>query len=454
MVLIGAIDQGTSSARFHIFESRTGKLDSSHQIVVDQLYPQSGACKDLKSPADQIQAIGIANQRETTIVWDKISGKPLYNAIVWLDTRTTELADEFIQKTPTKNKNYFCKKTGLLIHPYFSALKLNWLLNNVQEVKEARKKGNLMFGTVNTWLLWKLTGGEVHVTDVGNASRTLLMELADSKNWSQELCQFFDIPVEILPKIVSSAEIYGYVNEGVLKGTAITGCLPDQQAALVGHGCLQVGEAKTTFETGAFMLCNTGQQPVFSNSGLLTTIAYQMGQQEPVCYALEGAGSIGGNAVHFLKDNLHFFEEDSDVEQLAGSWTVQPILGCSARGTICGLTLNSTSAHICLATLKAIAFQTVELVEAVENDFEKLNSKVQRMKADALCKIIECAKLSEISGWGACIAAGVGAQLFKLEDVAWPDTVNYHPKNKAEEMKHELNRWKQAVQKATNWNQD
>uniref|UniRef100_A0A183BY31 Probable glycerol kinase n=1 Tax=Globodera pallida TaxID=36090 RepID=A0A183BY31_GLOPA len=402
MVLLGAIDQGTSSSRFLVFDSDNGNLVAGHQLEVRQQFSSPGyvemcpeeifettvrcieiTCAELHrrgiEPKKAIKAIGITNQRETTIVWDKETGQHLSNAIVWLDCRTHELCDEYVQKTPTLDKNHFKAKTGLPIHPYFCALKLRWLLDNVAGVQESLKNGTLLFGTVDSWLMWKLIG--IHATDVTNASRTLLMDLQKLK-WSTEMCAFFGIPMEILPEIRSSAEIYGHILAEPLKGIPLAGCLGDQQSALLGHGCLQAGEAKNTYGTGTFMLCNTGPRAFLSKNGLLTTIAYQLGQSAPVCFALEGSGSIGGNVVRFLRDNLKFFERTADIEELAA--TVQdtedvyfvpcftglytPHWDSTARGIICGLTQSATRAHIALAALKAVAFQTVEMVEAVEAD--------------------------------------------------------------------------------------
>lgn len=496
-MLVGAIDQGTSSTRFLVFESGSGKLVASHQISVTQVYPKPGwvemepnklfestmecienTCPKLNS-THHIKAIGIANQRETVVVWDKFTGEPLYNAIVWLDTRTADLADAYIKGTPTQSKDHFKRKTGLPIHPYFSALKIRWLLDNVEAVKKAKEKGSLLFGTVDCWLLWKMTDGKVHATDIGNASRTLLMNI-QKREWSSELCNFFDIPMHILPEICSSAQMYGHVEEGSLKGIPISGCLPDQQAALLGHRCFRKGEAKTTFGTGAFLLCNTGKDVIWSDNGLLTTIAFQLGNEAPIIFALEGAGSFGGNVVHFLEKNLNFFEKESQVEQLAS--TVQdtndvyfvpcfaglysPAWDPSARGAIYGLTLSSTRAHIALAALKAIAFETAEMVESVERDFNNSKHNICRLKIDggmthnhlfnqlqanALGRIIECAKLSEVSGWGAAVAAGIGAGLFSLEDVIEQETTKYQPKNSTEERNHEMHRWKEAVQRCRKW---
>lgn len=506
MVLLGAIDQGTSSSRFLIFDSETGDLIVSHQFEVNQLFPEpgyvemdpvqvyqttvdciEGACAKLKSEhginADQIKAIGLTNQRETIVVWDGNTGKPLYNAIVWLDSRTHELAKEFIQKSPTRDKNHFKTKTGLPIHSYFSALKLRWLLDNVPEVRMALRNGTLRVGTIDTWLMWKLLG--IYATDVTNASRTLLIDLHKRK-WSSELCDFFDIPIEILPEIRSSAEIYGVIKEGSLKGSLMTGCLGDQQAALLGHGCLQAGQAKNTYGTGTFMLCNTGHRALNSRNGLLTTIAYQFGNS-PVCYALEGSGSIGGNVVRFLRDNLQFIKEVDEIEELAGSVSTTddvyfvpcftglytPQWDPTARGVICGLTQSATRAHIALAALKAVAFQTVEMIEAVEEDMAELRAEIKSLKVDGgmtrdrlfnqlqanlLGRPLESANMPEITGWGAALAAGIGAgyiELAKMSELLeqrHPQLMTtYQPVIDGEQRKQEYARWMDAVQRARGW---
>lgn len=503
MVLLGAIDQGTSSSRFLIFDSANGDLVTSHQIEVKQEFPEPGfvemdpisifktclecvekACANLEAMGisrSEIKSIGIANQRETTIVWDKNTGKPLYNAVVWLDTRTTDLAQEMIEKTPKKDQNHFKAKTGLPIHPYFSALKLKWLLENVPEVAEAQENGSLLFGTVDTWLIWNLTGGAAHITDVSNASRTLLLDLHKRK-WSSELCEFFGIPQDIMPKIKSSAEIYGYMKGGVLNGVPISGCLGDQQAAMVGHNCLKVGEAKNTYGTGTFMLCNTGIKPILSKNGLLTTVGFQFGPHAPVCYALEGSGSIGGNVVRFLRDNLGFIKDSNDVETLAGSventegvyfvpcftGLYTPYWDSSARGTICGLTQCATKAHIARAALKAVTFQTKEIIDAVEHDLDN-EAKIERLKvdggmtanklfnqmqADTLGRSIVCSKMAEISGWGAAISGGIGANQISLNEFAEsvsPKLIQYEAQSSDETREAELKCWKEAVKRSMAW---
>ncbi|KAI6242756.1 Glycerol kinase [Aphelenchoides fujianensis] len=491
MVLLAAIDQGTSSSRFLVFESDTGELVTSHQIEVEQIFPAAGfvemcpltilasvrecidkACANLEQMGiskDEIRSIGIANQRETTIVWDKKTGKPLYNAIVWLDTRTSDLADEMVNRTPTQNKDHFKEKTGLTLHPYFSALKLKWLLDNVPAVQEAMDEGKVLFGTVDTWLLWNLTGG-VHVTDVTNASRTLLLDLHKRK-WSTELCSFFGIPHSILP----FDSVYGVLKDGPLKGVALSGCVGDQQAALIGHNCLRVGDAKCTFGTGTFMLCNTGTTPIISKNGLLSTVGFQFGPHAPVCYALEGSGSIGGNVVRFLRDNLKFIQKSTDVEELAGSvedtgdvvfvpafsGLYSPTWDSTARGTICGLTMGTTAAHIARAALQSVAFQSGDMIEAVEKDLGHptdggvtANKLFCQMNADVLGREISASLMPEISGWGAAVAAGIGSHQLSLQEFSETTAMKqlrYKPLLAQERRLHEKSKWNEAVARSRGW---
>ncbi|VDM46202.1 unnamed protein product [Toxocara canis] len=499
--LVGAIDQGTSSSRFLVFDLASGDVVAHHQIELKQLFPHPGwvemdpkeiintvvrcietVCKQLterKVHISQIKCVGITNQRETTVLWDRETGKPLCNAIVWLDSRTKEVAAKLIQRTPNKSENYFKQKTGLPINPYFSALKLHWAFENVPAVEEAKRKGTLMFGTVDSWLLWNLTGK--HLTDVSNASRTLLLDLKKVA-WSTELCKFFDIPSYILPEIRSSAEVYAHFKDGPLKGVPISGCLGDQQAAMVGHQCLQPGDSKNTYGTGTFMLCNIGYRPTISENGLLTTVGFQFGKGGPVCYALEGSGSIGGNAVRFLRDGLAFIKEASEVEALAAqvkdtdgvvfvpcfTGLYSPYWDSSARGTILGIAQSTSRAHIARAALQAVCFQTAEMIEAVEQDMKgehevsvlkidggmTANHLFNQMQSDVLGKKIICSKLAETTGWGAAVAAAIGNRLMSLEEFSKhqvSEPTIYSPRSTEAERKKEMKRWKEAVKRARNW---
>ncbi|XP_017158991.1 glycerol kinase-like [Poecilia reticulata] len=316
--LAAAIDQGTSSTRFLVFNTKTAQLISHHQVELKQHFPKEGwveadpreimdtvheclekTCQKLAQlsvDVSRIKAVGVTNQRETTLVWDKETGEPLYNAIVWLDLRTQSTVERLITRTPSRSKNHLKHKTGLPISTYFSAVKLRWLLDNVEAVQQAVLSKRAMFGTVDSWIIWSLTGGRdggVHVTDVSNASRTLLFDI-HSLDWDPELCSFFDVPMEILPTVRSSSEIYGRMRSGSLAGVPISGCLGDQSAALVGQMCFEEGQAKNTYGTGCFLLRNTGTKPVMSEHGLITTVAYKLGRDKPACYALE-VGHVGSS---------------------------------------------------------------------------------------------------------------------------------------------------------------
>ncbi|XP_020300661.1 glycerol kinase-like isoform X2 [Pseudomyrmex gracilis] len=405
--LVGAIDEGTSSARFLVFATNTAEVLTYHQISISRTSPQEGwveqdpleilkAVKEcLKQtvfnlrqlridPAD-IVAIGITNQRETTVVWDSVTGEPLYNAIVWMDMRTASIVDEILNGVRNRNKNYLKPLCGLPISPYFSALKLKWLLENVSQVQEALAAKRLMFGTIDSWLIWNLTGGVaggVHSTDVTNASRTMLMNIVTLK-WDPTLLSFFNIPAEILPQIRSSSEIYGYLQEEVLQGVPISGCLGDQQSALVGQLCLQQGQAKNTYGTGCFLLYNTGTAIVDSSHGLLTTVAYQLGAHTAPVYALEGSIAMAGAVVQWLKDNLELLTDVKDCEAIvkqlspannrvifvpAFTGLYAPYWRKDARSVICGLSEDTNSAHLIKAALQSVCFQTRDILEAMKKD--------------------------------------------------------------------------------------
>ena len=396
--LIGAIDQGTSSSKFILFDPRDGSVFKSHQIELPHDCPHEGwfqqhPGKIIESVQDcitkvfeqggvtkeQIKAIGITNQRETTILWDKMTGRPLGPAIVWCDLRTAQLAEDFIQKTKTKTKNALHHICGLPIHPYFSALKIRWLIDNVELVREALEENRCAFGTVDTWLIWNLT--EQHVTDVTNASRTMLMNI-NTLQWDDELLEFFGIPKNILPEIRSSSEVYGHIVGGELKDVSISGCLGDQSAALVGQGCFAKGQAKNTYGTGCFMLYNTGLQPAFSEHGLLTTVGYKLGPGQSAVYALEGSIAQAGDVVRWFRDNLNLITDSAEIEELskavgdtggvyfvpAFSGLYAPHWASDARGMIIGLTAYSDKRHLARAVLESVCFMTREILEAMTQD--------------------------------------------------------------------------------------
>lgn len=502
--LIGAIDQGTSSSRFLVFSAQTAELITYHQVDVIQLTPAEGwvesdpvellrtvqECVDktinnLKSldidPSD-IKAIGICNQRETTIVWDKLTGKPLHNAIIWLDARTKSTVEAILTRVQG-NKDVLKKHCGLPISTYFSALKLRWLIDNIAPVREAIDADRCLFGTVDTWLIWNLTGGVnggLHLTDVSNASRTMLMNL-ESLNWDPYLLKFFDIPVSILPEIRSSSEIYGYLTSTPLAGIPISGCLGDQQAALIGQCCLKPGSAKMTYGTGGFLLYNTGLVPVQSKHGLLTTVAFQMGKNKPPCYALEGSIAVAGLALRWLKNNLNIISEYKECEELAASVThtggvyfvpafsglYAPYWRMDARGVICGLTQFTTRAHLARATLESVCYQTKDIVQVMAREvgvhLESLrvdggltNSDVlAQLQADILGIPIKRPSMTETTALGAAMAAGnaEGVNVWSLDqlDLNVITMDSFTPKIAEEDRDARYTRWLDAVKRTLGW---
>ncbi|XP_066497211.1 glycerol kinase-like isoform X2 [Hoplias malabaricus] len=503
--LVGAIDQGTSSTRFLVFNAKTSELISQHQVEITQSFPKEGWVEEdpkeilhsvyecmerttekliqLNIDISSIKAIGVTNQRETTLVWDKETGEPLYNAIVWLDLRTQSTVERLIEKSPSKNKNHLKHKTGLPISTYFSALKLRWLMDNVQEVAEAVHTHRAVFGTVDSWLIWSLTGGKnggVHCTDVTNASRTMLFNI-HTMEWDRELCEYFDVPIEILPEVRSSSEIYGYLISGSLEGVPISGCLGDQSAALVGQMCFKDSQAKNTYGTGCFMLKNTGVKPVISDHGLLTTVAYKLGRDQPAYYALEGSVAIAGAVVRWLKDNLGIIKSSSDIEKLAvaagtsyGCYFVPAFSGLyapywepSARGIICGLTQFTNRSHLAFAALEAVCFQTREVLDAMNQDSGipltqlhvdggmTANKLLMQLQADILCIPVVRPSMSETTALGAAMAAGaakgVGVWTINPDGMTSVASEMYQPQINPEESEFRYTRWKKAVQKAMNW---
>ncbi|KAM3584869.1 uncharacterized protein V6R79_001433 [Siganus canaliculatus] len=509
--LVAAIDQGTSSTRFLVFNSKTAELLSHHQVEIKQSFPKEGwveedpkeilqsvyecmerTCEKLTQlniDISNIKAIGVTNQRETTLVWDKETGEPLYNAIVWLDLRTQSTVERLINKTPGRNKNHLKHKTGLPISTYFSAVKLRWLMDNVDEVREAVVSHRAMFGTVDSWLIWCLTGGKsggVHCTDATNASRTMLFNI-HTMDWDPELCKYFGIPMEILPRVRSSSEIYGLMKicssrkSGALSGIPISGCLGDQSAALVGQMCFQDGQAKNTYGTGCFLLRNTGTKPVMSDHGLLTTVAYKLGRDKPAFYALEGSVAIAGAVVRWLQDNLGIIGSSEELEKLAAS--VGTSYGCyfvpafsglyapywepSARGIICGLTQFTNKSHLAFAALEAVCFQTREILDAMNQDsgipLTQLqvdggmtsNRLLMQLQADILCIPVVKPSMPETTALGAAMAAGAaeGVSVWSLnpEDLSEVTSEKFEPQINPEESEFRYARWKKAVQKSMNW---
>ncbi|XP_028617864.1 glycerol kinase-like [Grammomys surdaster] len=502
--LVGAVDQGTSSTRFLIFNPQTAELLCHHQVEIVQEFPKEGwveqdpkailhsvyeciekTCEKLGQQSidiSNIKAIGVTNQRETTIVWDKFTGEPLYNAVVWLDLRTQSTV-ESLSKSISVSNNFVKNKTGLPISTYFSAVKLHWLIENVRKVQKAIEDGRAIFGTVDSWLIWCMTGGVnggVHCTDVSNASRTMLFNI-HSLQWDEELCDFFGIPMNILPRIRSSSEIYGLMKSGSLEGVPISGCLGDQSAALVGQMCFQDGQAKSTYGTGCFLLCNTGQKCVNSEHGLLTTVAYKLGREEPVYYALEGSVAIAGAVVSWLKNNLQIIKTSAEIEKLAevagtsyGCYFVPAFSGLyapywdpSARGIICGLTQFTNKFHIAFAALEAVCFQTREILDAMNSDCGiplthlqvdggmTANKILMQLQADILCIPVMKPFMPETTALGAAMAAGAaeGIRVWSLEpkDLSGVQMEKFEPQINVQESEGRYSVWKKAVMKSMGW---
>ncbi|KAM6220508.1 glycerol kinase 2 [Rhynchocyon petersi] len=502
--LVGAVVQSTSASSFLVFNTKTSELLTHYEVELAQEFPKEGwveqdpkeilqsvyeclerTCEkldELDIEISNIKAVGITNQRETTVVWDKVTGDPLCNALVWLDLRTQATVENLSKKIPGNN-NFVKSKTGLPLSTYFSAVKLRWILDNVKKVQKAVEDGRALFGTIDSWLIWNLTGGVnggVHCTDVTNASRTMLFNI-HSLEWDKELCDFFEIPMDILPKVWSSSEIYGQVKAGCLEGVPISGCLGDQSAALIGQMCFQEGRAKTTYGTGCFLLCNTGRKCVFSEHGLLTTVAYKLGRDKPVIYALEGSVAIAGAVIDWLKNNLGILETVEEIEVLAkkvgtsyGCYFIPAFSGLyapywepSARGIICGLTQFTNKCHIAFAALEAICFQTREILDAMNRDcgipFHQLqvdgamtNNKVlMQLQADILHIPLIKSCVTEPTALGVAMAAGaaegVGVWSLEPENMSATMTEQFEPQIKATECEIRYATWKKAVMKSMGW---
>jgi len=494
---IGAIDQGTTSSRFIVFD-RSGGVISSAQKEHEQIYPNPGwvehnpediwqrtreviveaMTKGKLRPSD-LAAIGITNQRETTVLWNRKTGKPVTNAIVWQDTRVENDVSEL---TKTGGQNRFRHKTGLPLSTYFSGLKIRWILEHVNGVREMAEAGDVLFGNIDGFLVWHLTGGPhggVHVTDVTNASRTQLMNLK-TLSWDPEMLDAFGVPKEMLPRICSSSELYAHAKESVLKDVPIAGILGDQQAALVGQTCFRPGEAKNTYGTGCFLLMNTGDRLVHSNCGLLTTVAYKLGEQ-PAQYALEGSIAVTGALVQWLRDNLGLIRKSSEIESLArsvsdngGVYFVPAFSGLyapywkdNARGVIAGLTRYANKGHLARAVLEATAFQTRDVLEAMEKDsgitLDALrtdggmveNDLLMQFQADILnLSVIRPVTGDAITALGCAYAAGLAVKYFKdLEDLRsnWAVDHTWKPSMTDLKRKEIYSMWKRAVSKSFGW---
>ena len=484
-----ALDQGTTSTRVCVFD-QDGSLVVQAQKEFPQIYPQPGwvehnpediwstsltTLREATEKLDktQILAIGITNQRETSLIWDRATGKAISNAIVWQCRRTQKICDQLRGRWSSKIQ----KKSGLVLDPYFSATKLQWMLKNVSGAKEKAKQGKLAAGTIDTFLLWRLTGGKSHRTDVSNASRTMLMNL-EKCQWDAELLKLFQVPFEILPEIAPSNSLFGRTQGlGFLPdGIPISGILGDQQAALFGQGCFLPGQAKCTFGTGSFILLNTGSKIKYSKNKLLSTLAWQFEGQKPV-YALEGGAFICGAAVQWLRDGLGIIKHSSEIEALASSVESSegvefipaltglgaPHWKSEARGVICGLTRGSTKAHLARATLEAMALQNVEILQAMQKDSGvKLkalrvdggaasNSLLMQIQSDYLQVQVERSKIFETTALGAALMAGMGSGLWKkteqVQSVIAKDR-NFNPQMKLIHSKNRLVLWQNNMKQS------
>jgi glycerol kinase len=493
---IGALDQGTTSTRFIVFD-RSGRIVSAAQKEHEQIYPQPGwvehdpleiwrrtlevideAVEARGLRAKDLACIGITNQRETTVVWDRETGIPVYNALVWQDTR---VADYVAMLAKDGGQDRFREKTGLPLTTYFSGLKIRWILDNVKDARRQAESGQLLFGNMDTFLLWHLTGGingGVHLTDVTNASRTQMMDL-ETLQWDGEILDIFDVPRGMLPEIRSSSEHYGDMKRTLLTGAPIGGILGDQHAALVGQTCLRPGEAKNTYGTGCFLLMNTGQKKVVSKHGLLTTMAYKFGDQPPV-YALEGSIAITGALVQWVRDNLGLIEKSEEIESLAhtvndngGVYFVPAFSGLyapywkdTARGVITGLTRYANKGHIARAVLEATAFQTREVVEAMAADsgiaLEQLrtdggmvaNETLMQFQADMLNRPVLRPQMRETTALGAAYAAGLACGFYKdNEDLVanWAVDRTWKPQMEDAIRERHYRQWKKAVTRSFDW---
>jgi len=493
---VGAIDQGTTSTRFIVFD-KAGRIVSVAQREHEQIYPRPGwvehdaeeiwrrteeviaeAMRQKSLRPGDLAAIGITNQRETTVVWNRRTGRPVSNAIVWQDTRVEDAVAYFSRDG---GQDRFRAKTGLPLATYFSGLKIRWILDNVPKIREQAAAGEILFGNIDTFLLWKLTGGPrggVHATDVTNASRTQLMNLS-TLQWDSEILDSYGIPRNILPAIRSSSETYGIAQLDSVKDVPIAGILGDQQAALVGQTCFAAGEAKNTYGTGCFLLMNTGGEPVQSKHGLITTVAYKLGDA-PAQYALEGSVAITGALVQWLRDNLGIIEKSSDVETLArsvndngGVYFVPAFSGLyapywkgTARGVIAGLTRYANKGHLARAVLEATAFQTREVVDAMEKDsgiaLDVLradggmveNNLLMQFQADILNRPVLRPAIKETTALGACYAAGLAVGFFKdTEELRahWKADHDWKPSMPDAERNDMYRLWKKAVVRSFDW---
>jgi glycerol kinase len=492
---VAAIDQGTTSTRFIVFDHE-GNIVAIDQKEHKQYYPAPGlvehdgmeiwnntlevitnGMRKSNLAAEDIAAIGITNQRETTILWNRITGRPYDKAIVWQDTRTNEICAEFEKKGLAEKIR---EKTGLPLATYFSGPKIKWILDRHPEIIDDIARGEVYFGNMDSWVIWNLSGGPrggIHVTDVTNASRTLLMDIR-TLDWDQEMLDLMGVPRSILPRIVSSSEVYGYSRLGI-ENVPVAGDLGDQQAALFGQACYEPGEVKNTYGTGCFMLMNTGTTPVLSKNGLLTTAGYKLDGQ-PAVYCLEGSIAIAGALVQWLRDNLQLIEKSSDIEPLARtvkdngdvyivpafSGLFAPYWRADARGVIVGLTRYVNKGHIARAVLESTAYQTREVLDAMENDSQVkltslkvdggmvVNELLMQFQADILNVPVVKPRIAETTALGAAYAAGLAVGFWQnLDELKknWGQDKEWKP-NMSEETRAQLYaRWKKAVSRTFDW---
>ena len=484
-----SLDQGTSSSRAIVFDHK-GQIRSVAQREFTQYFPKPGwvehnpheiwssqasviaeAITSIDINGHNIAGIGITNQRETTIVWDRETEEPIYNAIVWQDRRTSEYCDSLKEAGHTE---FIRSRTGLIIDAYFSATKIKWILDNVPGARERAEKGKLMFGTVDTWLIWRLTRGDVHVTDVSNASRTMLYNI-HTLQWDEELLRLFDIPLSMMPEVRSSSEVYGHTKSTIFAHEVpISGIAGDQQAALFGQMCVEPGAVKNTYGTGCFLLMNSGEKPIDSKNNLLTTIAWKIG--DTVNYALEGSIFVGGSVVQWLRDGLGIIRSSSEVEALAASvpdtagvYFVPALTGLAApywdqyaRGSISGISRGTTAAHIARAALEGIAYQTLDIVDAMQRDSGiKLcelkvdggaarNNLLMQFQSDLLFTRVIRPKVTETTALGAAYLAGLAVGYWdSIEDIKqqWQADCVFEPAAEPEQIEKAIDGWHDAVRR-------
>ncbi len=493
-----ALDQGTTSSRAILFDKK-GNICFKAQHEFTQIYPHTGwvehnpmeilfsqlqsvmeVMAESKATAEDIAAIGITNQRETTIVWDKSTGKPIYNAIVWQCRRTADMCEKI--KADEELTQYIKDHTGLVVDAYFSATKIKWILDNVEGARELAEKGQLLFGTVETWLIWNLTGGAVHITDYSNASRTMIFDV-DKLCWDKYLCEKIGIPMAMLPEAVPSSKVYGTVAKSVmgiedLAGVPISGAIGDQPAALFGQGCFESGQAKNTYGTGCFLLMNTGDKRVESKNNLVTGVAWGIGDK--VTYAIEGSAFNAGSVIKWLRDDLQLIPSARRCDELAesvpnsnGVYFVPAFTGLGApywdmyaRGTIVGLTRGANAAHICRSVLEAIAYQMTDLLEAMKQDSDielselrvdggaSVSDIMMQIQSDMIRTNVNRPKMVETTAIGAAYLAGLATGFWKdTDEIAKIREVDkvFEPQMDIEKREKRYRGWLRAVERSRDW---